>query len=43
LVLLGHTEIKDNKENLAKKDLLGPRVGKVLKDHQDLLELKERG
>jgi hypothetical protein len=36
-------EIKDNRENLAKKDLLGRRVGKVPKDHQDLLELKEKG
>jgi hypothetical protein len=36
-------EIKDNRENPVKKDLLDPRVGKVPKDHQDLLELMERG
>lgn len=43
MVLLGRMEIRDNRENLGKKDLLGPKVGKVPKDHQDLLELKERG
>jgi hypothetical protein len=35
-------EIKDNRVRREKKDLLGRRVGKDLKDHQDLLELKER-
>jgi hypothetical protein len=41
-VLLDRKAIKDNKVSRAKKDLLGPRVGKDLKDHQDLLELKAR-
>jgi hypothetical protein len=36
-------ETKDNRENQAKKGLQGPRAGKVPKDHQDPLELKERG
>jgi hypothetical protein len=36
-------EIKVNRENPAKKGRLDPRVGRVLKDLQDLLELKERG
>jgi hypothetical protein len=35
-------EIKDNRVRREKKDLLGPRVGKDLQDHQDLLGLKER-
>jgi hypothetical protein len=35
-------EIKDNRVRREKKDLLDPRVGKDLKDHQGLLELKER-
>jgi hypothetical protein len=35
-------EIKGNRVRREKKDLLGPRVEKDLKDHQDLLELKER-
>jgi hypothetical protein len=43
LVLLDRTEIKDNKVSRAKKGLLGPRVGRDLKGHQDLLELKARG